>query len=379
MRVMRSPYLYVEREDGEQIHVREKLAGNRAVINRKTLVLLEAFKQTREVPAGHPQLTRMLDLGFLVEEGREARHVETKLFSRVIPTLFGCPDWRPGAPSDFVVLGVPFDTGNRTAPGARYGPDALRRASAPYAAHPLDGGRVTGWIDHDTQAAILRGAGLADAGDVFVMRGAGSEDSGRKISAAVSAVAASACPVVLGGDHSLTFAAVRGAAKGPTGLLHLDAHSDASWHVPALPHDYGNVVSRILGELAVPRVVHVGVRGLGHAPLTQPPARRALPPAWLRSHSLAELLDCLDPDLPWYVSLDIDVLDPAFAPGTATPVPGGLTVTETKDLLRAVGAARRVVGVDLVEVNPQFDRNHVTATLGCELILTLLGGIWSTR
>jgi agmatinase len=377
MRVMRSPYLYVEREDGEQITVREKLAGNRAVINRRTLALLDRFRALTEVPDGHPQLGRMLELGFLVEEGREARALDAKLFSRVRPTLFGCPDWRPGDKSDFVFLGIPADGGNRAAPGARYGPDALRQASAPYAALPSgDGGAVQGWIDHDAQAPILRGARLADAGDVFLSPGAAAEDGGRKISEAVAKVAASGCPVVLGGDHSLTFAALRGAVKAGAGLLHLDAHSDASWHMADRPHDYGNFVTRVLRELQVPRVVHVGVRGLGHAPLSQPPARLALPPGWLRGRSLADFLDCLDPERPWYVSIDIDVVDPAFAPGTATPVPGGLTVAETKALLRAVGAARRVVGVDLVEVNPHFDRNRVTATLGCELILTLLGAIW---
>ena len=150
-------------------------------------------------------------------------------------------------------------------------------------------------------------------------------------------------------------------------------------HVPGAPHHYGNVISRIVSELGVRRVVHVGVRGLGPAHFDSLPGRSAVSPSWLRSHSADEFLRLLDPGLAWYVTVDIDVLDPAFAPGTATPVPGGLTVAEVKAVLRWVGEARRVSGGDLVEINPQFDHNRITATLGCELLLTLMGSMWRGR
>src|SRR5207244_2135987 len=100
--------------------------------------------------------------------------------------------------------------------------------------------------------------------------GLGGEETSQRISAAVRRVAGtSTCAVVLGGDHSITFGAVRGALQGPSGLLHLDAHSDASRHTPETPHHYGNVVSRILAELDVRSVLHVGVRGLGRAAIAQ--------------------------------------------------------------------------------------------------------------
>ncbi len=381
MRVRRSPHVYVEREEGGALYVRERVAGNRAVLNRKALEILALLEEPREVPE-HPQILRLLDLGFLVEEGEETRHVGAKLFSRVAPLMFGCPAWRPEAPSDFTFLGIPLDSGNLTAPGARYGPDELRQASALYATQ-ASGPRpaaAQGWVDHDTGEEILRGARLADAGEVYLRPGSGSEENGRKITEAVRQLAgSSACPVLLGGDHSVSFGALRGVLRRPAGLLHLDAHSDASPHLPGLPHDYGNVVSRIVSELDVRTVLHVGVRGLGQARLHRPPREIALPPSWLRSHSAGELLDLADPELDWYISIDIDVVDPAFAPGTATPVPGGLTVRETKDVLRAVGKARRIAGCDLVEINPSFDHNRITAIVGCELLLTLLGAIWGGR
>jgi agmatinase len=377
MRVRRSPYLYVERKEGEELHVREGLAGNRAVVSAKTFELLRRLESPVEV-APAPEVSRMLDLGFLIEEGHEARAAEAKLFARVAPAMFGCPPWRLGERADFVFLGVPLDVGNLTAPGARYGPDALRKASALYPPR-FDAARGTpaGWFDYDTSAELLGGARLADAGEVFLTPGAGSEESGRKISAAAHAVVESGgCPVVVGGDHSITFAALRGVLRGPCGLLHLDAHADSASHLPGLPHHYGNVVSRIVRELGVAQVVHAGVRGLGHGSIDHPPRRRAVSASWLRAHSASELVALLDPGLEWYVSVDIDVVDPSEAPATATPSPGGLTVAQTRTLLRAVGELRQVAGCDLVEVNPQFDHNGVTGAVACELLLALLGAIW---
>jgi agmatinase len=382
MRVRRSPHFQVEIEEDGRFIVRERLAGNRATLTPQTLAFLDRFEQPAEVAETQPELGRMLDLGFLVEEGRETRALEAKLLAQVAPRMFGCPAWQPGEPCDFALLGVPFDAGNLTAPGARYGPDALRTASSLYAAVAARGepGRVEGWVDHDTGARILEGARLRDAGDVFLSPGAGAEPNGLRITEAVRRLAASeARPLILGGDHSITFAAVRGVRgteSGRFGVIHLDAHSDAGALFQGVPHHYGNVMSRIVDELGVENVVQVGVRGPGHADPSRPPGRRAVSPGWLRSHAADDFLQLVDPGLAWYVTVDIDVIDPAFAPGTATPVCGGLTVAETKDLLRWVGETRRVIGGDLVEINPQFDHNRITANLGCELLLTLMGSMW---
>jgi agmatinase len=384
MRVMRSPHFGVELDEGERVLVRERTTGNRALLSRPTVDFLDRFAEPAEVWEAQPGLQQLLDLGFLVEEGRETRAVEAKLLAQVAPHLFGCPAWRAEEACDFVFLGVAFDGGNLTAPGARYGPDALRQASVLYPAAPAaKAGRTAGWVDHDTDTRILDGARLRDAGEVWLRPGTGSEECGLRITEAVKRVAASgARPVVLGGDHSITFAALRGLRAGgghdAMGLVHLDAHSDTGLHVQGAPHHYGNVVSRIVAELGVRRVVHVGVRGLGPAHLDSD-GRSVVSPGWLRSHTAEEFLRFLDPDLTWYVTVDIDVLDPAFAPGTATPVPGGLTVAETKAVLRWVGQARRVGGADLVEINPQFDHNRITASLGCELLLTLMGNMWRSR
>src|SRR5262249_29177196 len=147
MRVRRSPHLYVEREEAGELHVRERASGNRAVLNGAGAELLKLLKEPREVPA-HPQVQRLLEMGFLVEDGREAPAAGAKLFSRVAPSMFGCPAWRPGQAADFIFLGVPVDVFNLTAPGARFGPDGLRQASALYASEALESssGACRGWV-----------------------------------------------------------------------------------------------------------------------------------------------------------------------------------------------------------------------------------------
>src|SRR5262249_52989708 len=147
-----------------------------------------------------------------------------KLFSRVAPPFFGFPPWTPEDGGDIALVGVPLDQGNRTAPGARYGPDAVRQASLLYSSsgRVQDCGQLGGWFEPETDSLVLKGAQVRDAGDIYFDPSDGSEEHWRRITEGVRRLVKSgAVPLMIGGDHSLTFAALRGVDQNPVGFLHL--------------------------------------------------------------------------------------------------------------------------------------------------------------
>jgi agmatinase len=194
-------------------------------------------------------------------------------------------------------------------------------------------------------------------------------------------IASGTVPVILGGDHSITYAVLRAFSDRPLAIIHLDAHTDCSPYQEGQEHHHGNVFSRVLTLPGVTALVQVGVRGFlsREAQAIGDERRVGFTPSALRRLGLAGVLDRVPPDGDVYVSVDVDVVDPASAPGTATPRPNGLSVLEVRDLLVLIGQERRVVGCDLVEVNPERDVNAMTSLLAVDLILAFLGAITRRR
>jgi agmatinase len=116
-------------------------------------------------------------------------------------------------------------------------------------------------------------------------------------------------------------------------------------------------------------------------PQTRPQGkvRQTLSPRELRRRGIPALVESLDPGVSYYVTFDIDALDPMYAPGTSTPQPGGLTFVEAKELLVTIASQRDCVGIDLVEINPDCDHNDITAITGIELLLAFLGARFGRR
>ncbi len=266
------------------------------------------------------------------------------------------------AKPDFAIIGAPFDVAVTHRPGARFGPRAIRGA-----------GYLTMWSFHHLGLGIEPFKYLSgiDAGDALCIPGTieRSHDAIREKVRSVLEAAPGCRPIVLGGDHSITFpsaATVADHHDRKVGIVHFDAHADAadsSWGV-SLSH--GTPMRRLIedGHVAGRNFVQVGLRGYWPPPDVL---------AWMaergmRTHLMSEieergfdtvLRDAIEqaldgPELV-YLSVDVDVLDPAFAPGTGTPEPGGL---DARELLRAV---RQVVlqvpfaGMDVVEVSPPYD------------------------
>lgn len=385
-RYVRSSHLEIESSEGDSVVVLHSRLGHRLLLSRATHDFLELFKQPLSLDdlarlgpldQAMPAFKRLRHARYLVEEG----HQETasdRLLSRIERGLFGCPAASADRPAAVTFLGAPFDAGNTISPGARFGPPALRRVSQThfgiYAIEPGTG-RARGWYDNDRRVKLLDGVALADAGDVFHAPGEAPGTFFGKLQEVVAEILESgALPVVLGGDHSITYPALA-AFAAPLEIVQIDAHTDRAEYYAGEQHHHGNFMSRALALPHVAGVHQVGVRGTTVAPQAHAggKVRTALTPRQLRRTGTARFVAALPAAGAYYVTFDVDALDPSYAPGTSTPVPDGLTFAEAKRLLIALAGTRRCVGFDLVEVNPQQDPRDLTAIVVLELLLAFLG------
>jgi agmatinase len=272
---------------------------------------------------------------------------------------------------DFAVLGVPLDAATTFRTGARFGPEAIRSMSVllrPY--NPA--------LDVDI-FEVLRGA---DLGDSNVLPGY-VEDSYAFIEEAVRDVlASSAVPVVLGGDHSVTLPELRAihGLHGPVALVHFDAHTDTRPAHMGKLYGHGTPFRRAVEEGLVDasRSIQVGVRGslssaddvhgsrqLGYEVVTTEELLEAGPAV------IGERIRSRVGDLPAFMTFDVDMVDPAFAPGTGTPTIGGPTSAQALALIRELRAIS-FVGMDVVEVSPAYDVAGITALLAATTVFEFL-------
>ena len=201
-----------------------------------------------------------------------------------------------------------------------------------------------------------------DAGDVDLREGPGDD---RLIAEAVRDAALSdRLPVCLGGDHSITFPAVNALAAiyGPLNVLHVDAHPDLYADMLGNPRSHASPFARIMEVGAARRLVQVGIRTLNRHQAEQ--ASRWSVEIIPARDFVADRAPVLEP--PLYISIDLDGLDPSAAPGVSHHEPGGLTVREVLQLLGRQTA--RLVGADVVELNPDRDRDGITAVVAAKLV-----------
>jgi arginase family enzyme len=298
------------------------------------------------------------------------------LLRSFLPAFLSCPS---GSLSFRVsVLGVPCESLSVSGPGQAEGPASIRIASE-FAEFTVNAeGKALGFFDYDANRQILEGVSICDIGNLVMEKGEPAERLGERLSQVVFACRqAGSFPLILGGDHSLTHAAVRGLGVPHIHILHIDAHSDIMDADPALLPSSGSVVRSLLGEEWVAGVVSVGLRGVMQVRQQPVNLKHSIVPQsvyrTMRPEAIADMLGD-----PCYISLDIDVLDPGAAPAVNLPVPAGMSMDEVWALLRAVGAKRKVIGADIVELVPRHDQNFRTARLAAELAIRLLSSVFDT-
>ncbi|MHA3913324.1 agmatinase [Halovulum sp. GXIMD14793] len=259
---------------------------------------------------------------------------------------------------DVAVTGIPFDAAVTNRPGCRFGPRAIREASTQLAelkAFPF------GFDPFETLSVV-------DCGDVF-LDPHHPETIAPSIEAhAAEIIAAGPKLLSLGGDHFVSYPLLRAhaAAYGPVALIQVDAHCD-TWGDDGRAMDHGTMFARAASEgiVDVARSTQIGLRSYndsdhGFEILTAP---------WVHRNGIDAALEvAIDRagDRPVYLSFDIDALDPAFAPGTGTPVSGGLASWQALEFVRGLGLLN-LVGMDIVEVSPPYDHSEMTAIAAATL------------
>ena len=296
---------------------------------------------------------------------------------QAVPTFVGIRTFM-GAPyvanleelhADFAVLGVPFDEGTWGWPGERYGPRAMRESSQEYN-HDLTEGFY--YIDGDR--TVLKGKRWVDVGDVPVMPTVPSQTDD-KITEMVGKIRSKgAFPIVLGGDHSITFAVLR-AVDVPVTVLHFDAHLD-TWNGAPGNLDHASWVNRAARLPNVKKVIQLGQRGLANDEEAMANARKArttiITAEQIHRSGIERVLAQIPASESIYITFDVDVMDPTLAPGTGTLEPDGLNFSEIDGLLKGVTSKGRLIGMDIVEVNPMRDGSTRTEQTAIRLLIDTL-------
>ncbi len=285
---------------------------------------------------------------------------------------------------DVAVLGVPWDSTATGRSGTNHGPLAIRACD--YA-----GGHGRPHFSLSTHVDAFEDLVMADYGDAPISVGntARTFEDVRKFVGTV--VDAGAIPIILGGDHSITWPSATAVADhygyGKVGIVHFDAHADTGADMPGSLASHGTPMRHLIDSGAIPgkNFVQVGLRGYW-------PEQETLD--WMddqkmRTHFMAEIVrdgfdkvleravdEALDQADHLYISLDIDVCDPAYAPGTGTPEPGGITSNDILRAIRRLAAEVGIVAMDVVEVSPPYDdRGEITALLANRAVREAMTGI----
>ena len=276
-------------------------------------------------------------------------------------TFFRAPYSQDLEGVDLAVYGIPLDCAVTHRPGTRFGPRALREQSCYIGVYDEIWPHT---YDLRTNYKVI------DAGDIGFMPGDVDECLERAEQFISRIVNADIATLGLGGDHLVAYPAIKAhaAKNGPLGLVHFDAHADT---MPFPLKNHGTVFYHAIkdGLLDPDRCIQIGIR----TTFPQPPATHVLTAdkcLSMGAPAISEKVRQVIGDGKCYVSLDIDGLDPAYAPGTGTPVPGGLTSAMQREILWCLKGLN-AVGGDVVEVSPPYDSHDATAILGATLAIDI--------
>ncbi len=288
-------------------------------------------------------------------------------------------DWN-AIDADVAVLGAPFDAGTQWRSGARFGPRGVREASTLFSfGH-------AGAYDHEDDATYLgEDVQIVDMGDADIVHTDTLQSHANIRTGVEAALRANALPVVIGGDHSINIPCIEAyEGHGPFHILQIDAHLDFVDERHGVTRGHGNPMRRAAEKPWVSGLTQVGIRNVSST------AKEGYDDARSMGSDILSVRQCralgtetvaarLPAKTPVYITIDIDAFCPSIAPGTGTPSHGGFLYYEVLELLQKVAQTHEIVGVDLVEVAPDYDPTGSTSILAAQLLMNLLGFIFHAR
>ncbi|MDE0851932.1 agmatinase [Yoonia sp.] len=288
-------------------------------------------------------------------------------------------DW-DSIDADVAVLGAPYDFGTQFRPGARFGPRAVREASTLFSfGHG-------GAYDHEDDCTYLgEDVRIVDIGDADIIH-TDTTQSHANIAKGVNAILdAGALPVVIGGDHSINIPCIDAfAGRGDIHILQIDAHLDFVDERHGVRNGHGNPMRRAAEKPYVTGLTQVGIRNVSSTAKEGYDDARAMGSDIISVRQMRTLgpqavIDRIPKGANVYVTIDIDGFCPSIAPGTGTPSHGGFLYYDVLEMLQALSKRNKVVGIDLVEVAPDYDHTGGTAILAAQVLLNFLGFIFHER
>lgn len=281
--------------------------------------------------------------------------------------------------ADVAILGAPFDFGTQWRAGARFGPRSIREASTLFSfGH-------AGAYDHEDDAVYLDGVRMVDIGDADIVH-TDTVQSHAAIEAGVRAILSSgALPVVLGGDHSINIPCIDAFSdQEPIHLVQIDAHLDFVDERHGVRNGHGNPMRRAAEKPWVTGLTQLGIRNVSSTAREGYDDARAMGSDILSVRQFRKLgVDAVLARIPegkrYYLTIDIDGFDPSIAPGTGTPSHGGFVYYEMLELIAGLAKRGSIVGLDLVEVAPDYDHTGTTAILAAQVLLNTIGRIFHVR
>ena len=282
--------------------------------------------------------------------------------------------------ADIAILGAPFDFGTQWRAGARFGPRGVREASTLFSfGH-------AGAYDHEDDVTYLPGSvRIVDIGDADIVH-TDTSKSHANIETGVRAILdAGALPVVIGGDHSINIPCIEAfEGRGDIHILQIDAHLDFVDERHGVTRGHGNPMRRAAEKPYVKGLTQVGIRNVSSTAKEGYDDARAMGSDILSVRQARKLgpqavIDRIPQGARVYVTVDIDGFCPSIAPGTGTPSHGGFLYYEVLEMMQALAKRHEVVGIDLVEVAPDYDPTGSTSILAAQLLLNTLGFIFHAR
>ncbi|WP_333868958.1 agmatinase [Cypionkella sp.] len=282
--------------------------------------------------------------------------------------------------ADVAVMGAPFDAGTQFRAGARFGPRSVREASTLFSfGH-------AGAYDHEDDCTYLpESVRIVDIGDADIVHTDTARSHANICTGVKAMLAAGALPIVIGGDHSVNIPIIEAfEGQGDIHILQIDAHLDFVDERHGVRVGHGSPMRRAAEKPWVTGLTQVGIRNVSSTAREGYEAARAMGSDILsvrqaRGLGMQAVIDRIPAGARVYVTLDIDGFCPSIAPGTGTPSHGGFLYYEVLEMLQAVAKRHEIVGMDLVEVAPDYDQTQSTSILAAQILLNFLGFIFEAR